>query len=92
MTEQTSLDERLQRLLEAEQCDLEMQQEVVKQIYKAMPQQIQRISNATGIVPDKVMQYANFVAFNNASVKFYDVIRIIRDFYMFKENDEKGMY
>jgi len=92
MQEQTSLGKMLASLFEKEQWDIEGQKDKLKKVYEAMPQHIQQVSDATGIDPDKIVKYANFTAFNNSNVKVHDIIRIIRDFYVFKENDEKGEY
>jgi hypothetical protein len=92
MSEQTPLDKTLASIFESEQWDIEGQRDKLKKVYEALPQYIQQISDATGIAPDKIVKYAKFTAFNNNNVKVHDVIRIIRDFYVFKDNDEKGMY
>lgn len=90
MSEQ--LDKIIGELFEKEQWDIEGQKDKLRKAYDAMPKYIQQISEATGIDAEKVVRYANFTAFNNNNVKLHDVIQILRDFYLFKENDEKGMY
>lgn len=88
----STVNEILANLHEKEQWDIEGQKDKLKKVYDAMPSWVQQISETTGIAPEKVMKYANYTAHNHTNVKVHDVVSIIRDFYLFKDNDEKGEY
>ena len=92
MTEQTLIDDIIAMLRQEEKARADAQQEKLKKFYEALPDMINEVSQQMGIEPAKLVKYAHWAARNYDGVTWTGFISMLRTFYMYKENDEKGMY